>query len=70
MDRTETQADSPTGSKDKQLAALMAEHQALKARLKQLAKHISLTSAEQVEYAQLKKMKLRTKDRIRMVEQN
>jgi uncharacterized protein YdcH (DUF465 family) len=49
---------------------LTAEHRALKARLRELEKHIALTSAEQVEYAQLKKLKLRTKDRIRMLGQN
>jgi uncharacterized protein YdcH (DUF465 family) len=53
--------------KEALLARLTAEHRALKARLRELEKHIALTSAEQVEYAQLKKLKLRTKDRIRML---
>jgi hypothetical protein len=48
---------------------LTAEHRAIKARIRELNKHLSLTSAEQVEYAQLKKLKLRAKDRIRMLEQ-
>lgn len=53
-----------------QLDRLTAEHRAFKSRLRELDKHISLTSAEQVEYAQLKKLKLRTKDRIRLLSQN
>lgn len=52
------------GSADDTLSALHAEHRALKARLRELERHISLTSAEQVEMAQLKKLKLRAKDRI------
>ncbi|HUH02249.1 MAG TPA: YdcH family protein [Kofleriaceae bacterium] len=49
---------------------LTAEHRALKARLRELEKHKAMTSAEQVEYAQLKKMKLLAKDRIRVLVQN
>ena len=56
--------------KEALIEQLTAEHRALKARLRELEKHISLTSAEQVEYAQLKKLKLRTKDRIRLLENN
>jgi hypothetical protein len=55
-------------SKEDLLTRLSAEHRAIKERLRQLERHISLTSAEQVEYAQLKKMKLATKDRIRALE--
>ena len=55
-------------SKEDLLSQLTEEHRAIKARLRQLDRHISLTSAEQVEYAQLKKMKLATKDRIRALE--
>jgi hypothetical protein len=57
-------------TKQELLAQLNEEHRELKARLRELGRHIALTSAEKVEYAQLKKMKLRTKDRIRMLEQN
>ena len=57
-------------TKQERLAQLNEEHRALKERLRQLSRHIALTSAEKVEYAQLKKMKLRTKDRIRMLEHN
>lgn len=55
-------------SNDDLLDQLSAEHAAIKERLRQLGRHISLTSAEQVEYAQLRKMKLATKDRIRELE--
>jgi len=41
---------------------LSAEHRVLKVRIRQLVKHKMLTSAEQVEYLQLKKLTLRTKD--------
>ena len=55
-------------SKEDLLDQLSAEHAAIKERLRQLGRHLSLTSAEQVEYAQLRKMKLATKDRIRELE--
>lgn len=55
-------------SKQEQLAQLNNHHRALKARLRELDKHLSLTSAEQVERAQLKKMKLRTKERILLLQ--
>lgn len=51
-------------SKQELLTRLTHQHRALKQRLRELDKHLSLTSAEQVERAQLKKMKLRTKERI------
>ncbi len=57
-------------SKEQVLDRLNAEHQALKTRLRELVRRLSLTSVEQVEYVQLKKLKLRAKDRIRMVQQN
>ena len=56
-------------SKDLLLEKLAREHQELKARLRMLNRHVALTSAEQVEVAQLKKLKLRTKDRIRYLQQ-
>ena len=55
-------------SKEDLLGRLTAEHRAIKERIRALDRHISLTSSEQVEYAQLKKMKLATKDRIRALE--
>jgi len=51
-------------SREDQLAELTAQHRELEARLKDLDKHLALTPTEQVEYARLKKEKLRTKDRI------
>ena len=60
-----------TGDQKRELIThLSQEHRAIKARIRELNKHLSLTSAERVEYAQLKKLKLRAKDRIRMLEQN
>lgn len=52
-------------SQNELLARLTEQHRVLKERLRRLDRHVSLTSAEQVERAQLKKMKLATKDRIR-----
>lgn len=46
------------------VAALIEEHRHLDERLRILETRRSLTSAEQVEYAQLKKQKLRAKDRL------
>lgn len=51
-------------SKEELLEQLLAEHRHLKARLRNLNRHIALTSAERAEVAQLKKLKLRAKDRI------
>jgi uncharacterized protein YdcH (DUF465 family) len=51
------------------LDRLTAEHAALKARLRELDKHISLTTEEKLEYARLKKLKLRTKDKIQLLAQ-
>ena len=52
------------GSKDDVLEKLMEEHRRLDERLRILDDQCSLTSAERIEYCQLKKMKLLTKDRI------
>lgn len=52
------------------LSKIMAEHQSLKARVKELEEQISLTSAEQVEISQLKKRKLLMKDRMQILERN
>jgi hypothetical protein len=46
------------------IAQLRAEHQALEARLQTLEQQRSLTSAEQLERAELKKRKLHAKDRL------
>ncbi len=46
------------------LQTLRAEHRALELRLAELERHLSLTPAEQIERAQLKKLKLAKKDAI------
>ena len=48
----------------RQIERLTDQHRTLKIRLRELDRRLSLTSAERVERAQLKKMKLLTKDRI------
>ena len=52
------------------LDRLTAQHQAMKARLRELEKHLTLTSAERLEYIQLKKIKLQTKEKIQRLQQN
>jgi uncharacterized protein YdcH (DUF465 family) len=55
----ETQVDS-----DELLDKLRAEHRAIEVRLAELEGHLSLTPAEQIERAQLKKLKLAKKDQM------
>lgn len=57
-------------SKEEQLTKLDAAHRTMKERLRELEKHISLTSAERVERAQLKKLKLKTKDEMLRLQQS
>jgi hypothetical protein len=57
-------------SKQEQLSKLTDEHRALKERLRELDRHIALTSAERVERAQLKRLKLRTKEQILRLQQS
>ena len=52
------------------LRSITAEHQSLKARVKQLEGQITRSPADQVEMAELKKKKLLMKDRIRVLECN
>lgn len=56
-------------SKQDQLSKLNDEHRVLKERLRDLDRHISLTSAERVERAQLKRQKLKTKEQILRLQQ-
>lgn len=51
-------------SRDEIVAALLEEHRRLDQRLRSLETQRFLTAAEQVEYTQLKKQKLRAKDRL------
>lgn len=55
-------------ARDEMVAALIEEHRRLDERLRTLETQRFLTSAEQVEVAQLKKQKLRAKDRIALLE--
>lgn len=52
------------------LRSITAEHQSLKARVKQLEGQISRSPAERIEIAELKKRKLLMKDKIRILECN
>ena len=47
-----------------EIKQLKAEHGQLEKRLAELERHLSLTPGEQLERAQLKKQKLRIKDRL------
>lgn len=55
---------STAASPQEELEQLTFQHRQLDAQLKELDKHLALTPTEQIEYARLKKEKLRTKDRI------
>jgi hypothetical protein len=57
----ETTAAAPSSEL---LSNLLDEHRRLDLRLKAMDAQLSLTSAERLEYARLKKQKLLTKDRI------
>lgn len=67
---TEDLVQTVTEDRKDEISRLTDEHRALKARIRELDKHISLTSAERVERAQLKKMKLRTKEQLLLLKQN
>lgn len=50
------------------MSQLTAEHQALKARVRELETQHLRTSAEQIEISQLKKKKLLAKDRLELLQ--
>jgi uncharacterized protein YdcH (DUF465 family) len=54
----------PPVDKQQLFARLSAEHRALATRVRELEAHVSLSPAEKVEIARLKKLKLRAKDRL------
>jgi uncharacterized protein YdcH (DUF465 family) len=54
-------------AREEMVAALTEEHRRLDERLRTLETQRFLTSTEQVEVAQLKKQKLRAKDRIALL---
>lgn len=58
------EASAAAGPTADLLANLLDEHRRLDTRLKAMDDQLSLTAAERLEYAQLKKQKLATKDRI------
>ena len=58
------EASAAAGHTADLLSNLLDEHRRLDTRLKAMDTQLSLTAAERVEYAQLKKQKLATKDRI------
>ena len=70
LKRIEDPLQHVTQDRDSQIAKLTDEHRNLKARIRKLDRHISLTSAERVERAQLKKLKMRTKDQLLRLQQN
>ena len=57
-------ASTQTGTSPDLLSTLLDEHRRLDQRLQAMDAQLSLTSAERLEYQQLKKQKLLTKDRI------
>lgn len=59
-----------TDEKLELLSKITAEHQTLKARVKQLEEQRWLTADEEVEIAELKKRKLLMKDRIHILQRN
>lgn len=60
--------DDATTDPQALLQVLRARHADLEQRLTDLERHRSLTPAEQLERAELKKLKLATKDRIQQIE--
>jgi uncharacterized protein YdcH (DUF465 family) len=59
--RVASQGDAGTGS---EIQRLRARHDEIEKRLSELERHLSLTPEEQIERSQLKKEKLRAKDRL------
>jgi uncharacterized protein YdcH (DUF465 family) len=59
--RVEGQGNAGAGVEAQQLKA---RHDEIEKRLSELERHLSLTPAEQIERSQLKKEKLRAKDRL------
>ena len=58
---------SVDGNVDEEMDGLERRHDELERRLADLDRHLSLTSDEQVERVQLKKEKLRVKDRLQQL---
>jgi uncharacterized protein YdcH (DUF465 family) len=61
MEKIRVASEQGSGS---EVEMLMARHDEIERRLSELERHLSLTPDEQIERSQLKKEKLRAKDRL------
>jgi len=64
MEKIRVASEEGTGS---EAARLKARHDEIEKRLSELERHLSLTPDEQIERSQLKKEKLRAKDRLTLL---
>jgi uncharacterized protein YdcH (DUF465 family) len=64
MEKIRLGAHSVRGNEEGEAERLRARHDEIEKRLSELERHLSLTPDEQVERSQLKKEKLRAKDRL------
>lgn len=60
---------TPDVGAEQEMVRLRERHSEIERRLSELERHISLTPEEQLERAGLKKEKLRSKDRLAVLEQ-
>jgi uncharacterized protein YdcH (DUF465 family) len=64
MEKIRVASEENSGS---EAARLKARHDEIEKRLSELERHLSLTPDEQIERSQLKKEKLRAKDRLTLL---
>jgi uncharacterized protein YdcH (DUF465 family) len=64
MEKIRVESEQPGAGAGAEVERLRARHDEIEKRLSELERHLSLTPDEQVERSQLKKEKLRAKDRI------
>jgi uncharacterized protein YdcH (DUF465 family) len=64
MEKIRVASEEGTGS---EAARLKVRHDEIEKRLSELERHLSLTPDEQIERSQLKKEKLRAKDRLTLL---
>ena len=69
MERSRAEGDVQGFDANDEIVRLKGRHTEIERRLLELDRHLSLTADEQLERAQLKKEKLRSKDRIAMLAQ-
>jgi uncharacterized protein YdcH (DUF465 family) len=68
MEKIRVASEQGTGTEaDGEVRRLKARHDEIEKRLSELERHLSLTPDEQVERSQLKKEKLRAKDRLALL---